>query len=56
MYNFASEFDVMQERMGTPDDGPGESNNDDDISRTALWATGPLWVLTRHHARLSHAP
>jgi len=28
MYNFASEFDVMQEHMGTPDDGPGESNNE----------------------------
>ena len=28
MYNFASEFDVMQEHMGTPDDVPGENNNE----------------------------
>lgn len=36
MYNFASEFDQLQEHIGTPDEGPGESNNDDDISRTVL--------------------
>jgi len=32
MYNFASEFDVMQERMGTPDDGPGPSGLDTELA------------------------